>query len=445
MIKNNKTRIFIVISILVFSSIFISDVSTANMTSDTKAVTSVQDAVYLTADQVLAASDQGTFSVGGVLMDTDGNVIHSLHNNVVKNGLTADPTAHGERQMIDWYYENKETLSLPEPEELVLVTSLDPCLMCTGAILESGIHTVVSANDDYAGINFDDTATFPSLTGTSMLADAESQLSYPAVVGPTDKYSRPATGAPVPAVFTSGATINDQTYALTSTAFDATLGQVSAAINTDLPENALLDPKTLPDNDPIVLAMKSVYPHALEYTAPTPGQPDEGLAPYLIDAAHQDILNGGEGNAVAYLDRFGNLIMCLPGNQGVSAIQTPFMNTTRAYAQLRYDLQMSGISNAKTYLGHPKYGSFIYAKGLEINPRGLIDLGAFGSTMEGAIPSDREQFQYGVERVPQPEFQAFVDQLPPFYSSDESVNVHTTQVADPDLIAALEAGLPATP
>ncbi len=443
--KIGKTSIFIAVSILVFSTIFVSSVSTANMPKDTKAVTSVQEAVYLTADEVLAASDQGTFSVGGVLMDTDGNVIHSMHNNVVKNELTYDPTAHGERQMIDWYYENKEALSLPEPEDLILVTSLDPCLMCTGAILESGIPTVVSANDHYAGINFDDSASFPSLAGTPMVADATAQLSYPEVVGPTDKYSRPASGAPIPPVFTSGTTIDDQTYALTSTAFDATLGQVSGTINTDLPESALLDPKTLPASDPIVLAMKAVYPHALAYTAPAPGQPDAGLAPYLIEAASQDILNGGEGNAVAYLDRFGNLILCLPGNQGVSGIQTPFMNTTRAYAALRYDLETSGVTNTKTYLGHPKYGSFIYAKGLEINPLGLVDLGAFGSTMEGAIPTDREQFQYGVERVPQAEFQAFVDQLPPFYSNDDSVNVHTAQVTDPDLIAALEAGLPEAP
>ncbi|MBA3925456.1 nucleoside deaminase [Listeria rustica] len=438
-------------AILSAVSILAGSVILGNVLQDTHAdavpttINGVQDAVYETADQVLHASDQGTFSVGGMLMDTDGNVVYVQHNNVVNNDLTFDPTAHGERQMIDWYYENKESQNLPEPENIVLVTSLDPCAMCTGSILQAGFsNVVVSANDTYAGINYDKSALFPSLAGTSMQAAAQDSFSYPAVLGLTEKFSRKATGAPVSSVFGENVAIEDQTYALTSTAFDATLSDVSAKINTDLPENELLDPKTLATTDPIYLALKAAYPHALEYTAPSPNAPDEGLAPYLIEAAEQDIANGGDGNAVALLDTFGNLIMALPGNQAVSEIQTPFMLTTRGYAKLRYDLQMNGVADATKYLGHPKYNTFIYAKGMEINPQGLADFGAFGSTMEGAIPTDRTQFQYGVPRATQAELDAFADGLPPFYSADDSVNVHIKQTANQDLIAALEAGLPTT-
>lgn len=438
-----KGAILSAVSILTASAILGNILQDEHVDASPTAISGVQEAVHETAHQVLHASDQGTFSVGGMLMDTDGNVVYTQHNNVVKDDLVFDPTAHGERQMIDWYYENKESLDLPEPENIVLVTSLDPCLMCTGSILQAGFsNVVVSAIDTYAGINFDKTASFPTLSGTSMQADAQNSFSYPAVLGSTAKFSREASGAPVSPVFGDQTAIEDQTYALTSTAFEATLSEVSGKINTDLPENELLDPKTLATTDPIYKALKAAYPHALEYTAPSPNNPDEGLAPYLIEAAEQDIANGGDGNAVAQLDRFGNLIMVSAGNQAKSKIQTPFMLATRGYAQLRYNLQKDGVTDATKYLGHPKYGTFIYAKGLEINPQGVADFGAFGSTMEGAIPADRTQFQYGVERATQAELDTFADGLPPFYSSDSSVNVHIKQTTNQDLIAALEAGLP---
>ncbi|WP_221638802.1 nucleoside deaminase [Listeria grandensis] len=440
-----KGVILSAVSILAGSTILGNVLNDAHVDAVPTTINGIQDAVHETADQVLHASDQGTFSVGGMLMDTDGNVVYTQHNNVVTNDLVFDPTAHGERQMIDWYYENKESLDLPEPEKIILVTSLDPCAMCTGSILQAGFaNVVVSANDTYAGINYDKSALFPSLSGTSMQADAQASFSYPAVLGSTAKFSREATGVPVSPIFGDNTAIEDQTYALTSTAFDATLNDVSNKINTDLPEDQLLDPKTLATTDPIYVALKAAYPHALEYTAPSPNNPDEGLAPYLIEAAEQDIANGGDGNAVALLDRFGNLIMVTAGNQAVSEIQTPFMLATRGYAKLRYNLQMDGVSNATQYLGHPKYNTFIYAKGPEINPQGLADFGAFGSTMEGAIPTDRTQFQYGVARATQAELDAFADGLPPFYSDDDSVNVHIKETANQDLIAALAAGLPTT-
>ncbi|WP_430535376.1 nucleoside deaminase [Listeria rocourtiae] len=438
-----KGAILATVSILAGSVVLGNALHNERANAEPTAIHGVQEAVHEAAHQVLHASDQGTFSVGGVLMDTNGNVLYTEHNNVVKNNLVFDPTAHGERQMIDWYFENRQRLNLPAPQNIVLVTSLDPCLMCTGSILQAGFsNTVVSALDTYAGINFDKTASFPSLKGTNMQAIAKNSISYPAVIGSTAKFSRAASGAPVSPVFGSQTAIEDQTYALTSTAFEATLGAVSGRINNDLPENQLVNPKTLPTSSPIYQALKAAYPYALDYTAPSPNNPDAGLAPYLITAAQQDIANGGDGNAVAQLDSFGNLIMVTPGNQAKSQIQTPFMLATRGYAQLRYNLQLKGVPNAIRYLGHPKYGTFIYAKGLEINPKGVADFGAFGSTMEGAIPADRTQFQYGIERATQAELDAFADGLPPFYSSDTSVNVHIKQTANQGLIAALKAGLP---
>ena len=124
----------------------------------------VQAAVAIAAGEAIAAKSQGTFGVGGVLLDQYGNVLKSLQNNVVRDGLIFDPTAHGERQLIDWYFaERAKGRKLPQPHDITLVTSLDPCAMCAGAILAAGFNVVVAANDPNAGINYDQRGAFPSL------------------------------------------------------------------------------------------------------------------------------------------------------------------------------------------------------------------------------------------------------------------------------------------
>jgi cytosine deaminase len=100
-------------------------------------------------------------------------VAQAMHNNVLKpladsdKTFTYDPTAHGERQLVYWYYANKDKLGLPGPSELTVVTSLDPCAMCTGTLLTAGFNVGVVAIDDFAGINFNDVP--PALRGLAEL------------------------------------------------------------------------------------------------------------------------------------------------------------------------------------------------------------------------------------------------------------------------------------
>ncbi|HZX27174.1 MAG TPA: nucleoside deaminase, partial [Telluria sp.] len=179
----------------------------------------VQAAAALAASEAVAGKTQGTFGVGGVLLDGQGRVLKSMHNNVVRDGLVFDPTAHGERQLIDWYFaERAKGRALPPPEECTIVTSLDPCLMCTGAILASGFNVVVAANDANAGINFDRSAAFTALP-EPLRALAREKFSYPAVLG-TSGYAREASGAP-PKPFFINRTIAESTQALCALAFEA--------------------------------------------------------------------------------------------------------------------------------------------------------------------------------------------------------------------------------
>lgn len=397
----------------------------------------VQAAVAIAASEAIAAKTQGTFGVGGLMLDQHGNVLQSLHNNVIKQGLIFDPTAHGERQLIDWYYaERAKGRELPEPQDITIVTSLDPCCMCSGAILAGGFNVVVAAPDKSAGVNYDASATFSALPET-LRPQAEASFSYPAILG-SSLYTRASSGA-TPKSFFIGKTISEPTQALCSLVFEATANEVMELFNTDLPQQQLKCPLTLASDHAIVRALRQLYPDALAYRC-TPQQPDAGLAPFLLQAMARDREHGGAGEAVALLDSFGNLLLCMPGRMSQSGIRSAFMETTRAYAQLRYKL-MAGATPAqqeevRQYLGHPKDGTFVFAKGPDSGAISFMNLGAYGSTMEGPLPlKNPTQFQYVLPGMPEAELAALCAAMPPLYRN--VIRIRPTQVADQDLIAAL--------
>jgi creatinine deaminase len=77
---------------------------------------------------------EGGIPIGSVLVNKDGEVVSRGHNERVQTG---DPTAHAEvvcfrnaGRRRDW-------------AELTLVSTLSPCIMCTGTTLLFGVKTVV--------------------------------------------------------------------------------------------------------------------------------------------------------------------------------------------------------------------------------------------------------------------------------------------------------------
>ncbi|MBI3288637.1 MAG: nucleoside deaminase [Elusimicrobia bacterium] len=87
--------------------------------------------------------DEGGLPIGAVLFDKQGGVVSRGHNLRVQSG---DPTAHAEMVCLrnagrrrDW-------------PELTLVSSLSPCIMCTGTALLYRInHVVVGENRNFFG------------------------------------------------------------------------------------------------------------------------------------------------------------------------------------------------------------------------------------------------------------------------------------------------------
>ncbi|TFW30338.1 nucleoside deaminase [Duganella callida] len=398
----------------------------------------VQAAVAIAAAEAIAAKTQGTFGVGGLMLDQHGNVLQSLHNNVVKDGLIFDPTAHGERQLIDWYYaERAKGRELPAPQDITIVTSLDPCCMCSGAILAGGFNVVVAAPDKNAGINYDNSASFRALP-QALRAQAADSFSYPAILG-SSQYARASSGA-APKSFFIGKTIAEPTQALCSLVFEATSSDVMNMFDTDPSQDQLQDPATLPADHSVVRALKQMYPDALTYRA-KPHQPDAGLAPFLRQAMARDREHGGAGDAVALLDSYGNLLLCMSGRMSQSGIRSAFMEATRSYAQLRYKL-MNGATpqqqdEIRHYLGHPKDGTFVFAQGPDAGAVSFMNLGAYGSTMEGPLPlKNPAQLQYVLPSLPEDELAALCAAMPPLYRS--VIRIRPTQVADRALIAALQ-------
>lgn len=93
-----------------------------------------------------AAGASGDVPVGAVVMDASGRVIGEGRN---LREATHDPTAHAEVVALR---AAAASLSAWNLEGCTLVVTLEPCVMCAGAVLQSRISRLVfGAWDDKAG------------------------------------------------------------------------------------------------------------------------------------------------------------------------------------------------------------------------------------------------------------------------------------------------------
>lgn len=93
-----------------------------------------------------AAKSGNDVPVGAIIIDADGNQIANAHNN---REVTNDPTGHAELIAI------REAAALLKDWRLTgctLIVTLEPCVMCAGAIVAARIPKVVfGAWDDRVG------------------------------------------------------------------------------------------------------------------------------------------------------------------------------------------------------------------------------------------------------------------------------------------------------
>jgi cytosine deaminase len=89
---------------------------------------------------------EGGCPIGAVLVDDTGRILGKGHNALVQEG---NPIVHGEMAAL------RDAGRLPDRHATTIYTTLQPCFMCTGAILQFGIPRVVIG--DATNASSDDT------------------------------------------------------------------------------------------------------------------------------------------------------------------------------------------------------------------------------------------------------------------------------------------------
>ncbi len=100
----------------------------------------------LALEEARNAPAAGEVPVGAIVVSPDGNILGRAHNQPVS---LSDPSAHAE---ILAMRAAGRTLQNYRLEHCVLVVTLEPCFMCTGAIVHARLGGVVyGASDNRAG------------------------------------------------------------------------------------------------------------------------------------------------------------------------------------------------------------------------------------------------------------------------------------------------------
>jgi tRNA(adenine34) deaminase len=100
----------------------------------------------LALGEALKAQEKGEVPVGAVLVDSNENLVAQAHND---KESSFDPTGHAEIIVLKKASKSLKTWRL---KDLTLFVTLEPCMMCTGALVHARIKSIVfGAKDPKAG------------------------------------------------------------------------------------------------------------------------------------------------------------------------------------------------------------------------------------------------------------------------------------------------------
>ena len=107
-------------------------------------VVSDEQAMQIALEQARLAGEMGDVPVGAVVVH-DGKVIAARHN---EREATGDPTAHAEILALR---DAAASLGRWRLNDCTLLVTLEPCVMCAGAIINARVETLVYATADLKG------------------------------------------------------------------------------------------------------------------------------------------------------------------------------------------------------------------------------------------------------------------------------------------------------
>lgn len=361
--------------------------------------------------------DLGSRGVGGVLLDNrTGEVLREGRNyrylpvnpavaSRPDEVFTFDYTAHGETALVGWYVSNRRRLGLPDPSDLTIVTSLDPCAMCTGSILTMGFNAAVVAYDPTGGMNVTEDGRYRTLT-PALRTQALDSIGFYAIADER-RYFGPSQ---IPFRQTQ---VTPQTAKDCEEVFFSP--RKGKSLDNAVPIDEVVDPFSLPASDPFRVAMKRVWPEAGALRLASPYRPSRELKSYLEGLVRA---TPGANNAVAFIDRFGNLLTARADSPQRMPFGTAFMNTTQSYARRRYELFNDPLTHqgARATLTSPEHGAFIWLHAPDSDIASTLkDLGAFGSSMGEQTPGGFQFYEAPV-RGSYPDLLEQIAFLPPYYT-----------------------------
>jgi len=367
------------------------------------------------------SGDAGTFGVGGLLIGNDGIIYKTIGNRVIRNNSVSDSTAHVEKQLVDWYFSNK---NLPPANNMTIITSLDPCAMCAGAILTGGFNTIHVSQDSQAGISCRG-PDFPTLP------EGLSQKAREAFSAFGLLHKRPFSGPPS-SIF-SHDMVDSSLDRRSVRAFSSSLKRVKKLVHDhhSLTPDKLTNPSMLADKPSrIARLLKKYNPRVFskEYTVNF-DKPGINLGHILIQKAIESYQASGVFNSACLVDPFGNVIISESGAEDVSPIRTPFVKLVRRYHKLLLDAGPEG----RKYFAHIKYCKTVLLLGLGKDSRSIMEAGCFGASIEGELPKHGEQLQYVIPRQDPDDLQDMLSSLPPLYSDIVRIGDAICEVRDAKL------------
>jgi len=106
--------------------------------------TEYETAMRVALDHAELAASAGDVPVGAVVVH-NGQIISARHN---EREATGDPTAHAEILALR---DASIALGRWRLSDCALVVTLEPCVMCAGALINARVETVVYATADFKG------------------------------------------------------------------------------------------------------------------------------------------------------------------------------------------------------------------------------------------------------------------------------------------------------
>jgi tRNA(Arg) A34 adenosine deaminase TadA len=358
----------------------------------TSTIRTAEDAAAHAVALAEEAGKQGTFAIGGLLVDDSGRVIAEATNAVIRNGHLSDPTAHVERQLVDWFaHERRRGLSL-SPRNVTIVSSLDPCAMCAGAILRSRMRVVIVAEDKVAGVHDD---LKPRHVPPELQGQAQKDMAFFGVQG---KRPRPAEVVPI---FASD--VSAEHVARSTEIFSASVKEVQQKVGGG---GSGAGPRTFEPTERMFSNLREVAAQLGPLVKIGKGP----LNVHELGSRHELMkLLGGDGSVL--VDEDGNVIVASKGAETLSRARTSVLELIRAYTFVR------GTMNDRfnIVLPHQSYCSVVKRAAPSEPAKGLLELGATGSFLELKRPTNKLPAIGYMQRANLTRAQEFAASLPQLY------------------------------